>query len=255
VVGGWRLLATIINLNALLIRRALFFMIVKFIKDLLFPIFCLSCDKEGDLLCLGCLKKLDVQIQFFCPVCYVNNTTGEVCGKCCEKSFLNGAVSLTDYKNDIISELVKQLKYNYIEEVGEIFGRIFKNSLQTNYFQYFFTGDCVFIPIPLHQKRFLVRGFNQSELIANEMAKYTGVVVKKDILIRNRFTVPQAQLNGVERRKNLLGAFELKKSLIFKKVILIDDVFNTGSTLQECAKVLKQAGVGEVWGLTVAREA
>lgn len=232
----------------------IFFMILKFIKDLLFPVFCLSCGFEEELMCASCLEKLNIKIQLFCPVCYCNNSGGRVCLRCKNKSFLDGVISLADYKNDIISELVKKLKYEYVEEIAGIFGKIFKKSLQTNNFQDLFIGDCVFIPVPLHQRRFLIRGFNQSKLIADEFSRFCNVSVLKDILVRTRFTIAQAQLNGVERRKNLQGAFKIKKPINYRKVILVDDVFTTGSTLQECAKVLKQAGVGEVWALTVARE-
>jgi len=111
------------------------------------------------------------------------------------------------------------------------------------------------IPIPLTRKRLLERGFNQSLLLAKELGIRTGLKVKGDILIKVKETPPQTSLGSKERRSNLKGAFFLKEpSLVFgKRVLLVDDVFTTGSTLREAFYVLKQAGAKTVMAVTLAR--
>ncbi len=109
------------------------------------------------------------------------------------------------------------------------------------------------MPVPLQRWRENWRGFNQAELIANRLGKER--VVKG--LIRTKATSQQARLtNRVERAENLRGAFEVNgagRALAGKRVILVDDVFTSGVTMRECAKVLKKAGIKQVWGLVLAR--
>ncbi len=228
--------------------------IISLFQDLIFPRFCVSCKREGEWLCQGCFDKFKITPQFFCPVCYRDNENGQVCHGCQERSFLDGVASLSLYNDETTAQLIKMLKYEYVEEVGEIFAKLLKKSLEINKFKDFFNQKDFLIPIPLHRDRYLERGFNQAEVIGGKWSEIVGASFVKDFLIRQRKTDPQAKLNGTARRQNLQGAFAVKNLPLPGKIILIDDVFTTGSTMQECAKVLKEAGVGEIWGLTVARE-
>jgi len=117
-----------------------------------------------------------------------------------------------------------------------------------------FQGDLVIVPVPLHSRKQRVRGFNQAEFLARSVSKKLdipgGLALKRHINTRS-----QVELSGRERRKNLEKAFFCQdQGLVAKKtVILIDDVSTTGTTLEECAKVLRTAGARQVWGLVVAR--
>jgi len=108
--------------------------------------------------------------------------------------------------------------------------------------------------VPLHRRRYAWRGFNQAEILARFWSSALGINMDRRLLYRRRNTKMQVKLNGEERRKNLLGAFAVRGALPAKRIILIDDVFTTGSTLQECARVLKLAGAVEVWGAALARD-
>lgn len=254
--------------------RELFTQAGYFLKDILFPRYCLSCQIEGRWLCPSCLEqvKREIKPQFFCPHCYQDNQDGRTCLACRLFSFLDGAMSLSSYENEIIAKMVQLLKYDYVEEMAGVFGSLI------DYFSGAGTGvkgcplpefipteasgkkgikgwsEFIILPVPLHRRRYLERGFNQAELLARAWSKHLSLPILKNVLVRSRSTQTQVGLGRVERQKNLVGAFKLKQPLRNSQVILIDDVFTTGSTLQECARVLKEGGAGEVWGVTVARE-
>ena len=112
------------------------------------------------------------------------------------------------------------------------------------------------IPVPLHKTRKRERGFNQSEIVAESLGAELSLTVEKNILSRIKNTKYQTKLTVEERKQNVAGAFQVndkQKILKDRKIILVDDVITTGATLNECAKVLKQAGVKEILGVTIAK--
>lgn len=119
----------------------------------------------------------------------------------------------------------------------------------------FKAGVDVIVPVPLHYTRLVKRRYNQSALLARELGRYTGLPVDCFSLVRHRKTRPQVEFSGFERVRNVKNAFSVPhpEKLAGKRVVLIDDVLTTGSTLKECAAALKKAGVRSVDALTVAR--
>lgn len=113
------------------------------------------------------------------------------------------------------------------------------------------------IPVPLHKRRLRWRGFNQALMLAREISEITGIWVDPNTLIRVRYTRPQTRLPFKERSENVKGAFEVARETFVRdrSVLLVDDVATTGSTLTECARVLKKAGARRVEALTIARAA
>ena len=111
--------------------------------------------------------------------------------------------------------------------------------------------------MPLHKKRIRERRYNQSALVASHVAKLSGLEFFPNILTKKRYDVPQSRLNQLQRKKNVLNSFtvedENKKFIEGKNIILIDDVYTTGSTLHECSKTLKKAGCGKILVATAAR--
>jgi ComF family protein len=110
------------------------------------------------------------------------------------------------------------------------------------------------IPVPLHPRRLRERGFNQALLLAKELSRRTGIPYFKTILKKKKSTLPQVNLSGVERERGLRGAFHVveKEELLRKSVLLVDDVYTTGATVNECSKVLVKEGAGRVDVLTLA---
>ncbi len=111
------------------------------------------------------------------------------------------------------------------------------------------------VPVPLHLRRLQERGFNQSLLLARVISRVHKIPVEFNVLERIRYTQPQTQLSGSERERNMRGAFRVRKNLFpaGNNILLIDDVFTSGATVGECARVLKEAGARQVQVLTLAR--
>jgi ComF family protein len=117
------------------------------------------------------------------------------------------------------------------------------------------SGADIMVPVPLHVKRIRQRGFNQAILVGGLLSRKWGLPFYRDGLCRTRWTEPQISLSVDEREKNVRGAFAVKKAEAFKgkRIILVDDVYTTGSTVSECARALKRVGAEAVFVVTVAR--
>jgi len=113
----------------------------------------------------------------------------------------------------------------------------------------------VIIPVPLHAARLRAREFNQSLLLADQLSRHLARPVSARNLVRVAATDPQSTLTRQARLRNLRNAFEIRRpqDLAEKRILLVDDVFTTGTTLNECAKILRKAGTGPVFALTLAR--
>lgn len=235
--------------------------ISRLIKDCLFPIFCLECRTEGQWWCENCLKKITTIGVYYCPVCHISNIDGKSCNHCKAVSPLNGVAAFLDYNDQaIIGQLIKQYKYNFAFDISNVWDKmaalflfdiIKKMNIDVN--------DITIIPIPLHTKRERGRGFNQADLIAqivyNKINEHRKVKFDNRSLQRKRFTQQQAKLNRTDRLENLKNAFEwCNQNSVSKCVLLVDDVFTSGATMQECAGVLKQFGAQKVYGFTLARD-
>jgi len=111
------------------------------------------------------------------------------------------------------------------------------------------------VPVPLHKKRQTQRGFNQAQVLAKALERRTGIRSIPKLLVKVRNVPPQTSLEGKARRKNIRGAFGIKKEkkVKDKTILLVDDVYTTGSTVEECARILKKAGAREVKVLTLAQ--
>jgi len=110
-------------------------------------------------------------------------------------------------------------------------------------------------PVPLHPEREVQRGFNQAKVLAQELAKLKNIPIIERSLVKVKNTPPQTSLEAVDRQKNLRGAFEVihSEEIEGKVLLLVDDVFTTGSTIQECSLALKKAGAKEIRALTLAQ--
>lgn len=251
-----------------------------FVLDLIFPVQCIGCGKEGAWLCANCFRKLNFKVKQYCLHCKKENRYGEFCPDCKSLYYLNGIWIAGDYDDKIIAKLIKSLKYHFAQDINLMLGKFLSLFLQNLINQYRLTSlnqqhgqlwrqmenlpklpqpfldlkSTLIIPVPLHKKRKRWRGFNQALGLATVVANSFGLKVNQENLIRIKHKKPQAKLSEIERKKNIQNCFAWQgDKLTGQPIILIDDVTTTGSTLNECAKVLKQNHAGEVWGLVVAK--
>lgn len=217
---------------------------IKYILDLLFPKNCVLCDTQGSLFCENCKNtKLRYYKKQFCHVCKKEVASGFVHNDCKSKSNLDGVLIAVHYNNSakvIIEEIKYNLYFSIVSELGKLMRQVYINS----------GIDCkVIIPVPLHKFKENFRGFNQAELLAKEM----GIPII-NCLSRIKNTKTQVNLNRAQRIENLKDVFKLKEKLEASDVLLVDDIMTTGTTLEECSKVLKKSGVKRVYGLVFARD-
>ena len=219
--------------------------------DLLFPLRCIECGLEGSLICPDCQNRL-ARIQTpVCPFCGVDNSPDRPCTNCpVFRPVIDGIRAPFRFEATIRSA-VHQLKYRNLRALASPLAAMMADYLSENWLPHDIT-----MPVPLHSNKLRERGYNQSELLAKELSKLTGIPTEKDCLTRHRHTPAQAMTKSrEERQRNMAGAFACKNdNARGKKVLLIDDVATSCATLDACAAALKAAGAVSVWGLTLARD-
>lgn len=203
----------------------------SFVLDLLFPRFCLSCRKEGAYLCDDCFALLDVSQHQYC-LCQKPKRTAK-CPDCFHKS-LDGLYSAVPYQNKLIQLLIGKFKDTpFVKDMGQTLSAVIANHFQLLDKPPDFTGFTV-VPVPLDKKRLHWRGFNQAEEIAKELAPALSLPLNKNILGKNK---DGFICNGQPP----------------VKVLLIDDTYVTGATLEKASLTLKTAGTEQVFAAVVAR--
>ncbi len=223
--------------------------------------------KQPSLICGGCFDKIYFNSGIQCHVCGLRNPQG-TCQKCRQKTPLKGLFSAGRYEDPILKEMIHLFKYQSVESLKKplaklIIAYITKELLTDK------LVNSVLVPVPLTLKRKLARGFNQSELLAEEIGAFLNCSII-NLLKRKKFTGAQAEISDWQKRKeNISGAFAFNDKFLnipflddrwlvgqfqnIEKVILIDDVSTSGATLEEAALVLNQAGIKEIYGLVVAK--
>ena len=224
------------------------------IVDLLFPLRCPVCDGivptgEGKV-CRTCRGKIQYVFEPRCQKCgrQLNNDAKLFC-TACERTqhIFDRGIALYDYQS--MKKSIYRFKYKkrceYAAFYAEEIYNHFKNEIQS------MKADAI-IPIPLHKSRRKSRGYNQAELIAIHLSRLTGIPLEKKLVQRIRKTVPQKQLDARGRQNNLKKAFNIKPNVVkLNKIILIDDIYTTGSTIDAVAKELKRRGVSTVYFITL----
>jgi ComF family protein len=200
---------------------------------------------------LSAYAQIDADGSRECPVC-----------RRIERPF-ERAVAYGSYEGGL-RELIHLLKYSGIRPAANVLGRMLAEAItglepSLDEAGLFDEGSIVVVPVPLHKAKSRQRGFNQAELIARTALKFyparQRLQLAPDLLLRSRETSSQIGLTSHQRRANLRGAFAVgrRSEITGREVILVDDVYTTGATATECARVLRRAGARKVWVATVAR--
>lgn len=200
--------------------------------------------------CVLCGKKINENKTYACEKCFniIKYKMNEVILKKIPGVYFDSLISLFLYKG-VIRKKILEFKFRNKPYLGILFGEIMAKVFLQNSIMV----DAI-IPVPMHYIRFLNRGYNQSVILAKEVSKVSGVKLYKNVLRKTKKSEVQSTLNLEQRRKNILNTYSVKnKSRVFSKnVLLIDDIYTTGSTVNECSKVLKENGVNKVFVLTIA---
>lgn len=229
--------------------------IIEEVINMIYPRRCPLCGeiikRTQRLACDTCYEELEYIEEPRCKCCSkaVEQEETEYCYDCSRKEFyFESGIALWNYSSRM-KESLAMFKYHNRKEYGEFYGEEFAKVY----------GDVLvdlepdaLIPVPIHWTRYIERGYNQAAVIANQIGNRLHIPVVEDLLIRTKKTMAQKQLDNRERERNLQGAFAVSKKWEkaehnLKRVVIIDDIYTTGSTINRCAKVLMQEGIQEIY--------
>ncbi len=232
----------------------------------LFPERCVNCSRWGQYLCTQCWSQLNFLRTQFCPYCQKESPSGLTHNPLCthhsagqlRKYHLDGHLAAIKYDR-LARRLLAEFKYfpqvrGLQKELRRILLRYFLSEEE------YFAHQTIITAVPLHWIRYNERGFNQAEILAQILGEIWNTPTDFNLLKRVRYTKPQVQLNRAKRRQNIRGAFRTTNRAARARtnsatVVIVDDVWTTGATMKECARVLKQSGrAKEVWAVTLARD-
>ncbi|ADH86678.1 ComF family protein [Desulfurivibrio alkaliphilus] len=236
-------------------------------QDILFPSSCLGCRaplpaSRLPLFCPPCRQQFQWLNSPLCPACGRPWPAGagedHLCGPCLQKPPLFQRARAAVVYRDPVAAAIQACKYQGDLAALSSLAALALHSPAldaTRSAAIAASGYDFIVPVPLHLKRLRQRGFNQALLLARSIFTAQQGKIRFDLLSRERMTQPQTGMTGSQRRRNLKGAFVAPQPAMVRKrsLLLVDDVFTTGATVNECAKVLRQAGAARVDVFTLAR--
>lgn len=235
---------------------------IQRLLDTIYPSRCVVCQRVGAVVCADCLRSMHPPAVPVCMRCaatipHASHPAPPLCSDCSSGRYLthlDGVRVAAEYTGAARTALLA-LKFAGQRRVAEPLA-----SLLIAPFQDAIRTVELVIPVPLNAARMRTRGYNQAELLARALAKTQGLRVRTDLLERTRATEAQTRLSAEERRRNVAGAFALTPPAATaviqgKRILLLDDVTTTGSTLDAAAEPLRAAGAATIWGLAFARPA
>ncbi len=217
--------------------------------DLLFPPRCGGCQAAGSLWCEACRAAVKPIVPPWCEKCGEPFVTERLCANCRAYPLEIEKIRSVAVFDGVLRQAIHRFKYQRVSSLAEPFGNMLADYWRAEQL----AADWL-IPVPLHPSRERDRGYNQSELLARQLARRVNVPVRRNGLRRTRATAVQMTLNAVQRRENVVGAFECVEARVRgMRVVIVDDVSTTGATLDACAQAVLKAGAVSVMGLTLAR--
>ncbi len=243
----------------------------KIIRQLLFPQQCLGCQKENQILCPECLKSIRQLSWQVCPLCEKSVTkNGEICRSCRQQTnvSLDRLLVVADYKDKLLATAIHYLKYKFVKKLAAPLSQIMIEKLRKSSLP---IPDLI-IPVPLHPYRLRWRGFNQSELLAQEIASQLlpslEIPLVKNLVNKKRYTTPQRKIKKYrQRQENVRHSFQINKDFDWQQinrssqknlnnlhVLLVDDVSTTGATLFTLAREVKKLQPKSISAIVLGRQ-
>lgn len=221
--------------------------------DLIYPRTCCFCGNiSPKAVCDACAKKIIYIQEPRCKKCGkpVRYEEQEYCQDCKTHAFSYEQGRSIWLHKDPVSRSIYQFKYHNRRIYGEFYAKEFYRLYAKKIREW---GIDIIVPVPLHRKRRRKRGYNQAEVLAKHLGKMIGIPVDTKAVVRKIYTKPQKELTHKDRRTNLRDAFVVRKEWKEpKNILLIDDIYTTGSTIDEVAKVFCEKGTSKVWFLTIS---
>jgi len=235
----------------------------QWLLDMVFPAHCLGCQtltnaRPRRYLCNSCERKISIRHSFECIGCKVVAPGGATCRLCVSANAVDQLFIASHYQDPVLAQLLKTYKYQFVSDISNHLIRVLDKYIswvRTKKDFSVFADNPLITAVPLHPYRQRWRGFNQAEILARAIANQYQMNYA-DVLTRKQIREAQANLeNRDERITNLQGVFDCPDpaSIQGRTITLVDDICTTGTTLNECAKVLKQNGARKVMALVVAR--
>jgi len=224
--------------------------------DIIYPRRCPICEdilvSKDLLVCPDCRKKIVYAKEPRCKSCgkEISLAEKEYCYDC-EKAnhFFDRGLSVFKHSKEIKNSIYR-FKYSNKREYADFYCNEVVAKIGKSIRSW---GADAIIPVPLHKSRKIKRGFNQAEILAEGIGNLLGMEVDKTLLVREKKTVPQKELSSLERKKNLENAFKINRDIVqYKQIILVDDIYTTGNTIDSCSKVLKEKGVEKIFFVTLS---
>jgi ComF family protein len=218
--------------------------------DLVFPPRCASCRQPGAWLCAACRAQITLIQSPICPRCGrpLASPSASLCPVCCHAPPALDGIRAVAFFEGPLRLAIHHFKYRNGQPLATPLGQLLADYLTRHHLP----AD-VIVAVPLHPTRLRERGYNQSALLARQLSQATGLPVVEGCLRRVRVTVPQIDLTAAQRRENVTGAFDCADDrLAGQRVLLIDDVYTTGATLEACAAAVRAHGARSVWALALA---
>ena len=229
--------------------------IIQVTENFIFPKRCPICDnivgtKQG--ICNNCEKRIVYIKENYCMKCGkpIDNAEQELCHDCDTKGHEFDVGRAVFLYNKPMKKAMYRFKYLNRREYAEVFAQKIVEHLREQIVKWEVE---TIVPIPLHKEKLRQRGYNQAALVARKVGEELGIPVDEKILARERKTGAQKSLNNLQRKNNLKNAFKIRQNDVqLKKVLLIDDIFTTGSTMDAASEALKKSGVKSVYCVSVS---
>lgn len=216
--------------------------------DLMFPPSCVHCGRDGALLCSVCLGDSTALLSNVCRKCAEPLPKAGICSRCAaEKSSLDRLYGSYLYESPV-GAAVRAFKFDDVRALGGVLGELFNVEAMSR------SDVDLVVPLPLHRSRLRSRGYNQSAILGRRLSARLNVDIREDVLVRSGNSIPQSeQPTAVARGAAMMDAFEMRSGsssvdVFDKRVLIVDDVFTTGSTLKSAAATLKSAGASWIGG-------
>ena len=225
---------------------------VDSILEFVYPSCCLNCgsyiEQSGELICPDCWDKIRTFDHLFCGNCENPLDSNKLCENCGRDKTMP-IIALGHY-TDPLSEIIRYFKYRDFQKLGPILAE----KLTAKYSTLFGKAKIdIIIPVPLHSYRLKTRGYNQAEILVRELSNHFKIPFQNDIIYDINIKPSQITLSKNKRQTNVEGVFFVKKDLEGNRIILVDDIFTTGSTVKACCESMQQKNAEKLLVITLSK--